>query len=57
LRDKADATEFDRSIDQSHHSNIRVVIPPRIFKHLGEPKRIKFTFHGKKVIVEAIENN
>ena len=56
MRDKADAVEFDRAIDTSHHSNIRVVIPPKVYHHLGKPSRIKFSLHGDKILVEAIEN-
>jgi len=55
MRDKADAVEFDRSIDRSHHSNIRVVIPPIIDKFLKSPDKIKFTMEGKRVIVTAVK--
>lgn len=51
MRDKEDATEFIRSIDTSHHSNIRTVIPPTIYHFLKEPNKIKFTMEGKRVII------
>ena len=55
MRDKADATEFIRSIDTSHHSNIRVVVPPKVYDHLKNPEKVKFTFDGKKVIITAVK--
>ncbi|QDI73916.1 hypothetical protein HOV56_gp27 [Nitrosopumilus spindle-shaped virus] len=55
MRDKADATEFERSIDRSHHSNIRVVIPPAVDKFLKSPDKIKFSFEGRHVVVKAVK--
>lgn len=55
MRDPSDATEFIRSIDTSHHSNIRVVIPPKIWNFLNNPEKIKFTMEGKRVIIIAAE--
>ena len=55
MRDKADATVFDRSIDRSHHSNIRTVIPPTIDKFLNSPDKIRFTIEGKRVIIVAVK--
>lgn len=55
MRDKEDATEFIRSIDRSHHSNIRTVIPPKIDQFLKEPDKIKFTMERGRVIVVAVK--
>lgn len=55
MRDKKDATEFIRSIDRSHHANIRVVIPPVIDEHLKSPNKIKFVKEGRNVIISSVK--
>lgn len=51
MRDKIDAIEFSRKVDRSHHSNIRIVVPPAIDSYLEKPKNIKFSFKGNNVIL------
>lgn len=51
MRDKKDATEFIRSIDRTHHSNIRVVVPPTIDNHLKNPDKIRFEIINEVVVV------
>lgn len=56
MRDKADATEFTRTIDRSHRDNIRVILPPKVDEILKSPDKVTFTIVGarhKKVEITA----
>lgn len=55
MRDKENATEFVRNIDTSHHSNIRVVMPPKIYHFLKDPDQVKFIIQGNRIVIEKVK--
>jgi len=55
MRDKKDAKLFVRTIDRSHPSNIRVVVPPVIDKFLKSPGKVIFTTQQGAVIIYPID--
>ena len=56
MRDKKDATYFIRTIDTTHPSNIRCIIPPPIYRFLQDPEKVKFQIEGSKVIITKFNN-